>query len=108
MTDLEITKLCAEAMGLPFRTAQDGTGHVLPLDTALWRRFDPLHDDSQAMALVKKFRLCIDGNESDDTEWLVEWWPEGAVMSESAGLNEDLNRAICECVANMRIQRGAK
>ena len=56
MTDLEITRLCAEAMGLGWQddrtdggiTAQEGTYNY---------KYDPLHDDAQAMALVKKMRF---------------------------------------------------
>jgi len=83
MTDLEITKLCAEAMGLDEKTLQ-------VLESG-WtgRGFDPLHDDTQAMALVKKLRLnCYyDG-----------MWCSGPY------LNDDLNRVIC-CHA-AKIQAG--
>ena len=47
MTDLELTKLCAEAMGIEISPVRHGDG-----DFSL---YDPLHDDAQAMALVKKF-----------------------------------------------------
>ena len=91
MTDLEITRLCAEAMGLGWQddrtdggiTAQEGTYNY---------KYDPLHDDAQAMALVKKMRLEIstfrgEWHVGNDMDWA---W------------NTDLNRAICECVAKMQ------
>lgn len=83
MTDLEITKLCAEAMGVNPTTAErcpicSGThGAML---------YDPLHDDAQAMALMKKFRLWIDLDAVDAHKG-------------------DLNRVICEYVAQMQKSR---
>ena len=50
--------------------------------------YDPLHDDAQAMALLKRFRLDL-----TISAMLFNW---------SRGHGEhDLNRAICERVANM-------
>lgn len=48
---------------------------------------DPLTDDAQAMALVKRFRL-----------W--EWIRDG-----SLDIGDDLNRAIVACVAQMQANR---
>ena len=88
MTNLEMTKLCAKAMGF----AVDGSaGILLP-----WRAFDPLHDDAQSMALVKKFRLCVDGADKSG-EWSAREWASGTFA-----LDADLNRAIVECVAKMQ------
>ena len=91
MTDLEITRLCAEAMGLkntPIMFTYTST------DGVEWRTgYNPLHDDAQAMALIKKFPLEI-----------------AAILNTELMAAEyrkiDLNRAICECVANM--QKGNK
>jgi hypothetical protein len=87
MTDLEMTKLCAEAMGTPPWVV----GDQYPDSEWFW----PLRHDAQAMALVKRFRLDI-------------WWPfnaEGgwrcAVGGKRPAENADLNRAIVECVASM-------
>lgn len=90
MTDLEIVKKCAERVGWNPQEER----------YALWEGegiYDPLHDDEQAMALVKKFRLDIDSgfDSSDEGEgWTV--CGTGAVVK-----NADLNRAICECVASL-------
>ena len=125
MTDLEITRLCAEVMGC--KTWQEKRGDYslcvtqapgedepwkrlcnseiekkryksVPLDLAITIGFfgrrlpDPLHDDAQAMALVKKFNVtCIYGADT----WL-------ASTIETSVDNADLNRAICECVAKMQ------
>ena len=96
MTDLELTKLCAEAMGyLPKEWSQSiKVPEQLLCDGRL---YDPLHDDAQAMALVKKFKLrsiCVNDNGSDN-------WSVSRGFMESA-MNPDLNRAIVECVAKMQ------
>ncbi|MFA7279583.1 MAG: hypothetical protein WC100_05765 [Sterolibacterium sp.] len=104
MTDLEITKLCAEAMGLDKFQWQTGgivTASHLPILTLDGRiDYDPLNDDAQAMALVKQFKLHISyANDS----WQV-CFPFSA-KSEFIGhhsLSADLNCAICGCVAKMQ------
>lgn len=119
MTDLEVTALCAEALGWihlgavgvdpPKRGEPDPPGlwclsggndwwinpeghHVCAPCSGIP---DPLHDDAQAMALVKKFRIQIDPY---DDQWNV------AIVGKSAALTEDLNRAICLCVARMQVR----
>ena len=138
MTDLEITKLCAEAMGWQHLGP---VGVVLPTDVKYpseaderfkgqlwclsggndwWKNPsgeticgrcesipDPLHDDAQAMALVKKMELSVYRMHGGEWRgWGVESKMFGPCLSRAD--NADLNRAICECVAKMRIQRGAK
>ena len=113
MTDLEITKLCAEAMGMrPFRwypsgayPDQDGTyeirGNLVqylggnPLGGYNRHDYHPLHDDAQAMALVKKFGLHIVYQPLCADTWLVD-------NADKDAASNDLNRAICECVAKMQ------
>ena len=91
MTDLEITRLCAIAYGI----SVDGMGGILlPLSA-----FDPLHDDAQAMALVKKFKLDLWWPFSDAPEWHC------ADINSKYTHNADLNRAICECVAKMQAEK---
>lgn len=108
MTDLEMTKLCAEAMGLTVVSLDpnyvDGlikTDVALPPGTILIARHNtpprtyfPLHDDAQAMALVKRFRVAI-GNDRD------AWFARPDHPHEEVE-NADLNRAIVECVAKMQ------
>ena len=95
MTDLEITKLCAEAMGYaPYSDDRSFCGRGEP--------FLPLTDDAQAMALVKKLRLrvlpqangywCVDNGEPTP-------YARGAYWLASA---ETLNRAVCECASQMQ------
>lgn len=126
MTDLEITRLCAEAMGWKGWRSKHGywnitdpegndsvrcngwlpfdayTGDKLPeptLSNALAEcGYDHLHDDAQCMALVKKFRLSIG---TDAAQWylVLPDWPYKETN------HADLNRAICECVAKMQLAK---
>ena len=105
MNDLDITNLCAEAMGyrltggpcsepavrVEIQVELSGKSHFREI------AFDPLHDDAQAMALVKKLDLSIDrGGQATHQPW----WGVRAVGIRMVH-NNDLNRAICECVAKM-------
>lgn len=90
MTDIEIVKACASAMGLDVRDTSDGliifvSGH------ATGKIYTPLTDDAQAMALVKRWRLDI----AFTGEWMV------MTDSRNKVRGDDLNRCICECVANL-------
>lgn len=111
MTDLEMTRLCAEAMGL-----ENYSPYSYADSPALYRQetvdpegavsfYDPLHDDAQAMALLFylvqkgvvtvssfgfKFRLDVDEN------------PFICHKIESL---EILRRAMVECVARMQKER---
>lgn len=103
MTDLEMTKRCAEKMGYDKYGWQTGgivTGSNLPILMPDGRiSYDPLHDDAQAMALVKKFNLSIFAN------FKVTAGTHGGIYygkSPAHGVEaKDLNRAIVECVAKM-------
>jgi len=98
MTDLEITKLCAEAMGEPVAQKWDDNSLMCVDGLRVWQ-YDPLHDDAQAMALVKKFKPMID-TYADGT-WLVGGGWKNDVEVEGV----DLNCAVCECIAQMQLAR---
>lgn len=94
MDDLEITRRCAEKMGLTHEI-------LMILESGFnGRPYNPLKNDDEAMALVKKFKLtcmAIDSHTNNHNDiWDVS-------SDESIGLfqNPNLNRAICECVANL-------
>jgi hypothetical protein len=101
MTDLEMTKLCAEKMGYGVR---------LRLRDGIWRyairwgrgvrgqAYNPLIDDQQAMVLVKHFGLGIAQLAGGQWEVCKEFYRAGS---------PDLNRAIVECVAKMQANTGA-
>lgn len=93
MTDLEMTRLCAEALGLPTDMVQhDESGPYLK--TSRYGRYQPLHDDAQAMELQKRFRF--------DIRYISEnWWGVGG-RGNHWSYGPDLNRAIVECVAKMQ------
>lgn len=100
MTDLEIVKACAEAAGLAW-TAENGYVETVTLfrgHLENHERYDPLTNDAQAMALVKKLRVsfsaCEDAAGNPDG-WIV--FLDGLTIEDA-----DLNRAICLAVAGMK------
>lgn len=100
MTDLEMTKLCAEAMELEYVLVDKNK----PRHTLRVRGMDywPLENDAQAMALVKMFPMTIEHPAIHDGYWQVE-----SIEIFKGGFcpcvyDKDLNRAIVECVANMK------
>lgn len=116
MTDLEITKACAEAMELTHEW--DDKSVWLKVDNFSpgceaqfihkrghffnWiMRYDPLKNDEQSMALVKKFRLQIEEHQDGNGRaWGV--FPSRQSESQVGVFAYDLNRAICECVSKMQ------
>lgn len=96
MTDLEITKRCAEKMEL-YGNEIDGW----PIGHTPW---DPLNDDAQAASMVKRFSLVAWGNDrkelSNDHNWHCQ--PSFADGSENLAHGVTWNRAICECVASLQ------
>ena len=104
MTDLEITKRCAEAMGIdkkfwPMRfSAPDMFGDESIFVTSIEKpTYNPLLDDAQAMALVKHLQLAISPPDS-----VVDWCVFDVNDDSAQVFSCDLNRAICECVAKLR------
>ena len=99
MTDLEMIKKCAEKMGYDKYGWQTGgivTGSDLPILMPTGRiTYDPLHNDAQAMALVKKLRLMI---WTETAYWLVA---DSECEDRFRAINKDLNRAIVECVSKL-------
>lgn len=95
MNDLELTKACAGAMDFP-TVVHEHNEHLpswswsvqIQMREGGFTLYDPLHDDAQAMALVRTLRLCIihDG----------EQWQAGSSFDFSQPIcDADLNRAIC-------------
>jgi hypothetical protein len=111
MSDLDMTRLCAKAMGYatefesPFplweSETQPSAIAVLREPGDIARRYDPLCDDAQAMALVKLFDLSFCPRRFDSLErqrHTVILHQENTTYSAQ---NTDLNRAIVESVAKM-------
>lgn len=103
MTDLEMTKLCAEAIRISVVEYADGYDvkekhyriRVAPGLHGVSGPYQPLKNDAQAMALVKAFKLGLSyGAEG----WIVDG-------PASHHLEQDLNRGICKAVARMQIEK---
>ena len=114
MTDLEMTKLCAEAMGEVLVNHDDeGLWILCPREQReSWsingepcKPYHPLGDDAQAMALMKKFHIQLTKTLRTPADPFGMWIATRTdkFMSEP---NHDLNRAIVECVA--RLQAGGE
>lgn len=94
LSDLEITRKCAEAMGI-ITKAKLGTWEESRYADE-WK-FDPLRDDADAMALVKRFKLSI--YQHQDLVTVTDYF----YSQQRVELNiTDLNRAICLTVARMK------
>lgn len=91
MTDLEMTRLCAEVMGA-MTTRYEG---LHPAGVKVHGDYNPLEDDAQAMELLKRFKLELTPNRHHGG-----WWVSATRLKDANG-NADLNRAIVECVAKM-------
>ena len=110
MDDRSITKLCAEAFGYRIADALDDVWVYFkwpdPDDNGGLMRFDPLNYGTQALELVDKFKLKIDppdwGTPPQWVDWSVYHYSGGQVTSSN---NENLKRAICECVAKIQQER---
>ena len=98
MSDLELTRLCAEAMGytLTGRLAERSDGGVVH-DV-----YDPLHDDAQAMALVKRFNLTLRKMKSPKGWMVSEFGWSTCIGAHQSFARTDLNRAIVETVAKIQ------
>ena len=96
MTDLEITRLCAEAMDYEITqfSGRKADGYwALEVNG----RYRPLEYDAQAMALVKRFVPKLSGGHEGEL-----WF---ASVGEYSGNGSSLNRAICECCAKMMLAK---
>lgn len=115
MTDLEMTQLCAVAFGFEkFLPQAEWANKKYPASTVfvqlgLWGGeaylYDPLHNDEQAMQLVKKFKLHTVGPlENNMHTWGAIYYPagDGDTGNSVLGKGKDANRAIVECVARMQ------
>lgn len=108
MSDTELTKACADAEGIEvtlYKAGEPASMYSCWLtrdENGPWREYAPLHDDAQAMALVRKFRLDVEPCfEGDEGEWMVSQWIDNAGRRTGFVHDESLNRAICLCVARL-------
>ena len=104
MTDLEMTRLCAEAMGYSDVRKKGDHVHERRLGKTMPGIYWPIDDDAQAMALVKKFQADICWGADEPNGILGNWYCDIGpnTVSSYKTSNSNLNRAICECVAKMQ------
>src|SRR4051812_44745693 len=92
-----MTKVCAEAMDLhvPTFSTDETKVYVVGPDERTCYVYNPLHDDAQAMALVKRFHPHVCWQTGDF------WEVQNSDMNAACAIahNSDLNRAVVECVA---------
>lgn len=117
MTDLEMTKLCAEAMdidvvehdGVEYTDGSRGEPKMVTRNSANYAYigdcsiYDPIHDDAQAMALMRRFALAVWGADYAAGSW--KWRAESQIPDDKKhelGHGVTPNRAIVECVAKMQ------
>lgn len=102
MTDHEMTRLCAEAMGYKIVYPKDDSMPVCVESQRGAGLYNPLGDDSQALALVKKFEMQIwpDHERRLGNAKLLGW--TAFIAKHGTASNLELNRAIVECVAKMQ------
>ena len=97
MTDLEITKACAEAMEFEVIL------HRKRYFTTALVPYEPLHDATESMALLRKHGLALWGSDHAAGEWKWHAEPQSPFIEKHPiGHGDSPNRAICECVAKMQ------
>lgn len=100
MDDLTIIKACAEASGTDVEHRNDAFGerYLVYIGNGYSKDYNPLTDDAQAMALVKRFRIDLECcSDSDEIYWSAYIMENGHVAY--SFVDPDLNRAICLAVA---------
>lgn len=110
LSDLEITKLCAKAMGTPMSVVEPQmlwpTGVMLaPAERELMRPYDPLHDDARAAALDEVILRDNHGFFITDRVFIRYERSSGCNTFETRRdmlKAENRRRAKCECVAKMQ------
>ena len=65
-------------------------------------KYDPLNDDKQAMALVKRFQMDIQRYLALSEESRGHWEVVATIAGWDKTVSEDLNRAIVECIAKVQ------
>lgn len=101
MTDLEMTRWCADAVGLVGYAANGRHLFKGSYAAGTYEMYDPLRDDEQAMALLRKCELSLCAPSPDDKRWYVLkiWTSDSRTISAH---DENLSRAIVECVSRMQ------
>ena len=106
LTDLEMTRLCAEAMQMDFTVTAKHIMFRLPGSMELYSAYYwPLQSAADAMALVEKFDLHIGKTlrtpKNPRGSWFVSRTDKFEVV------HDDLKHAIVECCAKLQAAKGA-
>lgn len=108
ISDLEMTRLCSDAMGFTFHPVVTA-GQLLVMrapDRAGGFIYDPLHNGAQCFELVERFNISITRDHYiTDVEgelfWAAEFYERTTARIWEA-MDLRLSRAIVECVAKMQ------
>lgn len=95
--DFRIIEHCAHVMGYATRWASPE--HLVIMGVP--EIYDPLRNDAQAMALVRKLHMWICGDDRDGT-WRAQAYETPSTEIYIEGRSIELRRAICECAANFQ------
>lgn len=106
MTDLEMTKHCAEALGLGYiRPCEENPRAVEYNDDpeeSAWMLYCPLDEDGEAMALVKRFQVQVNPQANGRCSSVIFLDGDDEIRVDDSA---DVNRAIVEVVATMQARR---
>lgn len=97
LTDIEMTELCAEAMGLSIIEWDEKSFFIE--DSG--QMYNPLVDNAQAMDLIQTFWLEVVPR--NDNWWVVSWISKDR-KPDLHEVDMSLNRAIVACVAKMQLE----
>jgi hypothetical protein len=111
VTELEMTQLCAEAVGYRVAGTRDDFDRVkaIPVEQfpgAPHYQYAPLADASCALALLVKFGLILEP-ESADGQWAATWINRSKVKGLKTAIARYAptpHRAIVECAAQVQQQ----
>lgn len=104
MTDLEMTKLCAGAMGYDYAVLNPADASFVYCHGTGPGEYAPLRNDAQAMALARRFMMTLDFFAGHAALPI----PGSFGERHSTFSDESINRAIVECVAAMQFDRTAQ
>lgn len=97
MSELDLIERCAKAMGFRTHRVSDKVFYCPDEQTSIPKGiWNPLKDDFQAMAMVKKLGINFTAPTSDDKQWYAWTYRQGEIAEHAS-----LNRALCECVAKL-------
>lgn len=103
MNDIDLTKKCADAMGIPVKAFPANTiEYYWRIEPACFVNYNPLHNDAQAMALIRKFELDMHVHHSPEQGKIcyASHW-DGPERRDAYAYDVELNRAIVKCVAKI-------